>query len=266
MPRNAWRDAARIRWRRPSGGAPASVLSGCGCDGLGIPCWYQAETAPLRARAATCAGSHPMGGADGPGTARRTRESGAGASVKNRLRGVLRLLAEMDRADPGRRGCMAVNTAAEPAGTYETATELARCMSGRAEDAFRAVVQEGRRGGEVSADRDAAAIGACCRTPSSVCVSWPVSPKGREPNVVERRREPVRPPADTSSCPDARMRGCPSPSVRVPARRPPSPPSRPRPHPGRPGTGSAGSASDPPGPFRQPAGAVAGRILGEGAR
>lgn len=41
-----------------------------------------------------------MGAADGPGTARRTRETGAAGFVKDRLRGVLRLLAEMDLADP----------------------------------------------------------------------------------------------------------------------------------------------------------------------
>lgn len=41
VPRSARRDAARIRCRRPSGGAPGSVWSGCGYEGLGIPCWYQ---------------------------------------------------------------------------------------------------------------------------------------------------------------------------------------------------------------------------------
>ncbi|MFF9508353.1 TetR family transcriptional regulator C-terminal domain-containing protein [Streptomyces sp. NPDC014724] len=150
--------------------------------------------------------------------------------MKDHLRGALRLLAEMDLVDPDRRGCTAVNTVAELAGADETATELVRRMSGWTEDAFRALVEEGRRGGEVAADRDATAIGSLLlNTVVGLRLMARVA-EGREPNAVERWREPVRPPARTSSCgcPDARMPGC----IRT-----------------LPGAGSAGSASDPPGPF-----------------
>ncbi|MEU6784233.1 TetR/AcrR family transcriptional regulator [Nonomuraea angiospora] len=79
--------------------------------------------------------------------------------VKDRLRRALRLLSEMDLADPDRRGCMAVNTAAELGQADESAAQLVRRMFDRTEDAFRALVEEGRRTGEISADRDARAVG-----------------------------------------------------------------------------------------------------------
>ncbi|MGW0187392.1 TetR/AcrR family transcriptional regulator [Streptomyces sp. NPDC003362] len=78
--------------------------------------------------------------------------------VKARLRKALELLARMDLADPDRRGCMAVNTAAELAGTDESATELVRRMFDRTEDALRALVEEGQRAGEIAPDRDPAAL------------------------------------------------------------------------------------------------------------
>jgi TetR/AcrR family transcriptional repressor of nem operon len=80
-------------------------------------------------------------------------------SVKARLRKVLELLARMDLADPDRRGCMAVNTAAELAGTDETATEIVRRMFDRTEDALRALIEEGQRAGEIAPERDPAALG-----------------------------------------------------------------------------------------------------------
>ncbi|MER6002501.1 TetR/AcrR family transcriptional regulator [Nonomuraea angiospora] len=79
--------------------------------------------------------------------------------VKDRLRRALRLLSEMDLADPDRRGCMAVNTAAELGQADENAAQLVRRMFDRTEDAFRALVEEGRRTGEIAADRDARAVG-----------------------------------------------------------------------------------------------------------
>ncbi|MGY1580744.1 TetR/AcrR family transcriptional regulator [Streptomyces sp. MN13] len=78
--------------------------------------------------------------------------------VKARLRKALELLARMDLADPDRRGCMAVNTAAELAGTDESATELVRRMFDRTEDALRALVEEGQRAGEIAPERDPAAL------------------------------------------------------------------------------------------------------------
>ncbi|REK91971.1 TetR/AcrR family transcriptional regulator [Streptomyces inhibens] len=79
--------------------------------------------------------------------------------VKDRLRKTLRFLVEMDLADPDQRGCMAVNVAAELAGTDEGATELVRRMFDRTEGAFRALVEEGQRAGEIASGRDAHAIG-----------------------------------------------------------------------------------------------------------
>ncbi|MEU7638625.1 TetR/AcrR family transcriptional regulator [Streptomyces sp. NPDC059101] len=79
--------------------------------------------------------------------------------VKDRLRDVLRLLVEMDLADPDRRGCLAVNAAAELAGADETATELVRRMFDRTEQAFRALIEEGQRAGEIAPGRDARAMG-----------------------------------------------------------------------------------------------------------
>ncbi|MGW0814213.1 TetR/AcrR family transcriptional regulator [Streptomyces viridiviolaceus] len=79
--------------------------------------------------------------------------------VKVRLRRTLEFLVEMDLADPDRRGCMAVNAAAELAGTDETATELVQRMLDRTEDAFRALIEEGQRSGEIAPERDPAALG-----------------------------------------------------------------------------------------------------------
>jgi len=79
--------------------------------------------------------------------------------VKARLRKALRFLAEMDLADPDRRGCMAVNVAAELSGVDETATELVRRMFDRTEGAFRALIEEGQRAGEIAPERDPAALG-----------------------------------------------------------------------------------------------------------
>ncbi|GAA4889806.1 TetR/AcrR family transcriptional regulator [Streptomyces coeruleoprunus] len=79
--------------------------------------------------------------------------------VKARLRRTLGLLAEMDLADPDRRGCMAVNAAAEIAGTDEEATDLVQRMFARTEDAFRALIEEGQRSGEIAPERDPAALG-----------------------------------------------------------------------------------------------------------
>lgn len=79
--------------------------------------------------------------------------------VKERLRKVLRFLAEADLADPDRRGCMAVNTAAELAGVDRTATELVQRMLDRTEGAFQVLIEEGQRAGEIPPGRDAAALG-----------------------------------------------------------------------------------------------------------
>ncbi|MER6048497.1 TetR/AcrR family transcriptional regulator [Streptomyces sp. NPDC001793] len=79
--------------------------------------------------------------------------------VKERLSEALHLLVVLDLGDPDRRGCLAVNVAAELTGADETATELVRRMFDRTEGAFRALIEEGQRAGEIAPDRDARAIG-----------------------------------------------------------------------------------------------------------
>ncbi|MEV5567998.1 TetR/AcrR family transcriptional regulator [Streptomyces sp. NPDC052196] len=79
--------------------------------------------------------------------------------VKARLRTALEALAVMDLADPDRRGCMAVNTAAELAATDDVAAELVRRMFDRTEAAFQALIEQGQRSGEIATDRDPAALG-----------------------------------------------------------------------------------------------------------
>ncbi|WP_395366942.1 TetR/AcrR family transcriptional regulator [Streptomyces sp. YH02] len=81
-------------------------------------------------------------------------------SAKDRLRGALEALIHLDLADPDRRGCMAVNTAAELATSDAGAADTVRKMFARTEGAFRATVEEGQRAGEIAADRDAAAVAA----------------------------------------------------------------------------------------------------------
>ncbi|MEV6750912.1 TetR/AcrR family transcriptional regulator [Streptomyces sp. NPDC051214] len=99
---------------------------------------------------------------------RRYRDSQAAAlvemleesgPVRERLRAALWLLVELDLADPDRRGCMAVNAAAELAGTDEVATELVRRMFDRTEEAFTSLAEKGQRAGEIDPGRDARAIG-----------------------------------------------------------------------------------------------------------
>lgn len=79
--------------------------------------------------------------------------------VKARLSAVLEVLVDMDFADPVRRGCLAVNTAAELGGVGEAATGLVREMFERTEQAFVALIEEGQRAGEINAGRDPQAIG-----------------------------------------------------------------------------------------------------------
>lgn len=78
--------------------------------------------------------------------------------VRERLRGALEALIEMDLGDPDRRGCLAVNTATELAGVDPEATDAVRRMFDRTEGAFQAVIEEGRRSGEIAPDRDPRAL------------------------------------------------------------------------------------------------------------
>ncbi|MFD9486318.1 TetR/AcrR family transcriptional regulator [Streptomyces sp. NPDC059991] len=81
-------------------------------------------------------------------------------TAKDRLRGALEALVELDLGDPDRRGCMAVNAAAESASSDAETADTVRKMFARTEGAFRATVEEGRRAGEIDVGRDAATLAA----------------------------------------------------------------------------------------------------------
>jgi len=76
------------------------------------------------------------------------------APVRERLRKTLRFM-----ADEGARGCMIINAAGELAGTDEVAVGVVRRDFDLAEGAFRALIEEGQRSGEIAPDRDPAALG-----------------------------------------------------------------------------------------------------------
>ncbi|MEV4603192.1 TetR/AcrR family transcriptional regulator [Amycolatopsis sp. NPDC049253] len=78
--------------------------------------------------------------------------------VKERLRRALRELVEMDLADPDRRGCLAVNTAAELGGGDAAAAGSVAWMFDHDEEAFRSVVEEGQQAGELAPGRDSRAV------------------------------------------------------------------------------------------------------------
>ncbi|MEU7865639.1 TetR/AcrR family transcriptional regulator [Dactylosporangium sp. NPDC049140] len=73
--------------------------------------------------------------------------------VTERLRVALRRLADADVTLTS-RGCLGVNTAVELAGQDEAAAEVVGRLFDRIEAAFRAVIEEGQRSGEIAAGRD----------------------------------------------------------------------------------------------------------------
>jgi TetR/AcrR family transcriptional repressor of nem operon len=78
--------------------------------------------------------------------------------AKERLRAALGFIAEIDLGMPERRGCLAVNTVAECAGTDKEAAEIVRRMFDRTELFFRATLEEGQRSGEIAPNRDPVAL------------------------------------------------------------------------------------------------------------
>ncbi|MER7692722.1 TetR/AcrR family transcriptional regulator [Streptomyces sp. NPDC097610] len=78
--------------------------------------------------------------------------------VKERLRKALHFVAQADLADPDRRGCLALNTAMEFGRTDESVMAQVQGMFDRIEGAFRAVIAEGQRAGEIDPGRDAEAL------------------------------------------------------------------------------------------------------------
>ncbi len=74
-------------------------------------------------------------------------------TAEERLRAALRRLADADTALTS-RGCLAVNTVVELAGTDPDATATVRRLFDRLEGAFRTVIAEGQAHGEIAAGRD----------------------------------------------------------------------------------------------------------------
>ena len=80
--------------------------------------------------------------------------------ILDRLRAALQLIVETNEQDPDRRGCLAVNTAAELAGVDVDATDAVRRMFERNQTNLRNVITDGQRSGEVRGDIDAAGLAA----------------------------------------------------------------------------------------------------------
>ena len=78
--------------------------------------------------------------------------------VLDRLRAALQLIIDANAADPVRRGCLAVNTAAELAGVDLKATEDVRAMFEHNEAHLQDVITAGQLSGEVRGDVPAAAL------------------------------------------------------------------------------------------------------------
>lgn len=73
-------------------------------------------------------------------------------SATARLRAALQRLADADAALTS-RGCLAVNTAVELAGSDEAAAGAVARLFDRIEDAFQGVIEEGQRAGEIATGR-----------------------------------------------------------------------------------------------------------------
>ena len=80
--------------------------------------------------------------------------------VLDRLRAALQLIIDANAADPVRRGCLAVNTAAELAGVDLKATEDVRAMFEHNQAHLQDVITAGQLSGEVRGDVPAAALAA----------------------------------------------------------------------------------------------------------
>jgi TetR/AcrR family transcriptional regulator, transcriptional repressor for nem operon len=80
--------------------------------------------------------------------------------VRQRLRAALQLIVDASADDPDRRGCLAVNTAAELAGVDVEATEDVRRMFEHNHVHLLAVITAGQQSGEVRDDIPASALAA----------------------------------------------------------------------------------------------------------
>jgi TetR/AcrR family transcriptional repressor of nem operon len=82
----------------------------------------------------------------------------ADGPIKERLARALELMIDMNFADPDRRGCLAVNTAAELAGVDEDATERVQAMFERTTRAFTDAIRSGQASGEIGRNLDASVL------------------------------------------------------------------------------------------------------------
>jgi TetR/AcrR family transcriptional repressor of nem operon len=106
-------------------------------------------------------------------------------STRSRLRRALLRLAEVD-ADTAGRGCLAVNTATELAGTDPAAADAVRQLFDRIEDAFAAVIEEGRRRGEIASEHSPRQLASLLLTSFiGMVVVAKVGDAGRMHRVVE---------------------------------------------------------------------------------
>ncbi|MBT2597529.1 TetR/AcrR family transcriptional regulator [Arthrobacter sp. ISL-72] len=79
-------------------------------------------------------------------------------TVKERLRRALMVLVETDLADPGRRGCLATNSAVEFGVADADVATRVQSLFDHTERAFASLITEGRRSGELRNDLDDQAV------------------------------------------------------------------------------------------------------------
>jgi TetR/AcrR family transcriptional repressor of nem operon len=79
-------------------------------------------------------------------------------SAKERLKAALEQLIRLDLEGPIKKGCMAVNAAAELSTSDESVARLVRDMFDRTESALTHLVEEGRSRGEFRRDIDARSL------------------------------------------------------------------------------------------------------------
>jgi TetR/AcrR family transcriptional regulator, transcriptional repressor for nem operon len=79
-------------------------------------------------------------------------------SAKERLRAALEILIRFDLEGPIKKGCMAVNAAAELSTSDECAARIVREMFDRTEAAFTELIREGQAAGEFRSDIDALSL------------------------------------------------------------------------------------------------------------
>ncbi|GIG64244.1 TetR/AcrR family transcriptional regulator [Phytomonospora endophytica] len=80
--------------------------------------------------------------------------------VRERVRRILDATVDPSPPQAAGDGCLAVNTAAELARSDEESARIVRTMFARTESALAAVLEQGRRDGEIAADRDPKALAA----------------------------------------------------------------------------------------------------------